>query len=152
MARGVNRVQLLGYLGKDPDVRYTQGGSAICNISVATSESWKDRQSGERKERTEWHRCVIFGASGEAASKVLRKGQQVYLEGRIQTRKWQGQDGQDRYSTEVVVSDWILCGAKEGGGQQRGGGGGGGGWSDQQRQPQQRQAPQQDDFDSDIPF
>ncbi len=122
MARGVNRVILVGNLGQDPDVRYTQGGAAICNLSVATNESWKDRNSGERQERTEWHRCVIFGAAGEAAGKMLKKGAQVYLEGRIQTRKWQTKDGQDRYSTEIVVKDWVHIGAREGGGQQRSGG------------------------------
>jgi len=103
MARGINKVILVGNLGNDPDVRYTAGGSAVANLSVATSESWKDRQSGERQERTEWHRVVIFGKLAEVAGQYLKKGARVYLEGKLQTRKWQGQDGQDRYTTEVVL-------------------------------------------------
>jgi len=103
MARGINKVILVGNLGNDPDVRYTASGSAVANLSVATSESWKDRQSGERQERTEWHRVVIFGKLAEVAAQYLKKGARVYLEGKLQTRKWQGQDGQDRYTTEVVL-------------------------------------------------
>jgi single-strand DNA-binding protein len=103
MARGINKVILVGNLGNDPDVRYTASGSAVANLSVATTDSWKDRQSGERQERTEWHRVVIFGKLAEVAAQYLKKGARVYLEGRLQTRKWQGQDGQDRYTTEVVV-------------------------------------------------
>lgn len=104
MAGSVNKVILVGNLGRDPEVRHTQDGSKIVHLSVATSESWKDRGSGERKERTEWHRVVIFNDRvGEIAERYLRKGSKVYLEGALQTRKWTGQDGQERYTTEVVL-------------------------------------------------
>lgn len=104
MARGgVNKVILIGNLGADPEVRYTPNGSAVANIRIATSESWKDKNTGELQERTEWHRVVLFGRVGEIAGQYLRKGSKVYIEGKLRTRKWQGQDGQDRYSTEVVV-------------------------------------------------
>ncbi|XKM12574.1 single-stranded DNA-binding protein [Orbaceae bacterium ac157xtp] len=103
-SRGVNKVILLGYLGQDPEVRYLPNGGAVANISVATSDSWKDKQTGEQRDRTEWHRVVIFGKSAEVAGEYLRKGSQVYLEGSLQTRKWQDQSGQDRYTTEVVVN------------------------------------------------
>ena len=103
MARGVNKVILIGNLGNDPDVRFTPNGSAIANLSLATSESWKDRNTGQQQEKTEWHRVVIFGKLAEIAQQYLRKGSKVYIEGKLQTRKWQGQDGQDRYTTEVVV-------------------------------------------------
>lgn len=103
MARGVNKVILIGNLGNDPDVRFTPNGSAVANLSVATSESWKDRNTGQQQERTEWHRVVIFGKLAEIAQQYLRKGSRVYIEGKLQTRKWQGQDGQDRYTTEIVV-------------------------------------------------
>lgn len=103
MARGVNKVILIGNLGNDPDVRFTPSGSAIANLSLATSESWKDRNTGQQQEKTEWHRVVIFGKLAEIAQQYLRKGSKVYIEGKLQTRKWQGQDGQDRYTTEVVV-------------------------------------------------
>ena len=103
MARGVNKVILIGNLGNDPDVRFTPNGGAVANLSVATSESWKDRNTGQQQDRTEWHRVVIFGKLAEIAQQYLRKGSKVYLEGKLQTRKWQGQDGQDRYTTEIVV-------------------------------------------------
>ncbi len=116
-SRGVNKVILIGHLGADPEVRYTQSGTAVANLRVATSERWKNKQSGEMQERTEWHRVVLFGKLGEIAEQYLRKGSQVYLEGRLQTRKWQGQDGQDRYSTEVVAADMQMLGGRgEGGG------------------------------------
>lgn len=101
--RGVNKVILVGTLGRDPEVRYTPNGNAIANLSVATSEQWTDKQTQERQERTEWHRVVIFGKLAEIAGQYLRKGSQVYLEGKLQTRKWQDQSGQDRYSTEIVL-------------------------------------------------
>jgi single-strand DNA-binding protein len=101
--RGVNKVILVGTLGRDPEVRYTPNGNAIANLNLATSEQWTDKQSGERQERTEWHRVVIFGKLAEIAGQYLKKGSQVYLEGKLQTRKWQDQSGQDRYSTEVVL-------------------------------------------------
>ena len=103
MARGINKVILIGNLGSDPEVRYLPSGNAVANLNVATSESWKDRQTGEQQERTEWHRVVIFGKLAEIAGQYLRKGSKVYLEGKLQTRKWQDQQGQDRYSTEVVI-------------------------------------------------
>ena len=133
MAGSVNKVILVGNLGADPDIRRTQDGRPICNLSVATSESWKDRNSGERRERTEWHRVVIFNEGlCRIAEQYLRKGSKVYLEGQLQTRKWQDQSGQDRYSTEVVLQGFngnltMLDNRGEGGG--GGGGGFGGGQS-----------------------
>jgi single-strand DNA-binding protein len=103
MARGVNKVILIGNLGQDPEVRYMPNGNAVTNVTLATSESWKDRESGQKQERTEWHRVVFFGKLAEIAGQYLRKGSKVYVEGGLRTRKWQGQDGQDRYTTEVVV-------------------------------------------------
>lgn len=119
-SRGINKVILIGNLGADPEVRYTQSGTAVANLRLATSERWKDRQSGELQERTEWHRVVLFGKLGEIAGEYLKKGSQVYIEGRIQTRKWQGQDGQDRYTTEIVANDMQMLGGRgEGGGAPR---------------------------------
>jgi len=112
MARGVNKVILVGNLGADPEVRYSASGSAITNIRIATSESWTDRQTNERRENTEWHRVVMFGRLAEIAEQYLRKGRQVYIEGRIQTRKWQGQDGQDRYTTEIVANEMQMLGGR----------------------------------------
>lgn len=103
MSRGINKVILIGNLGADPDIRYTQSGDAVANVSLATSETWKDRQSGEARERTEWHRVVFFGKLAQLVQQYLRKGSKVYLEGQLRTRKWQAQDGQDRYATEIVV-------------------------------------------------
>ena len=103
MARGINKVILVGNLGRDPEVRYTAQGAAVANLRIATAEQWKDRQTGERQERTEWHSVVCFGRLGEIAGQYLKKGRQVYIEGRLQTRKWQDRDGNDRYTTEVIV-------------------------------------------------
>lgn len=103
MARGVNKVILIGNLGQDPETRYTPNGNAVTNLNMATDESYKDRQSGQLVPKTEWHRIVMFGKIAEIAGQYLRKGSKVYIEGKIQTRKWQGQDGQDRYTTEIVV-------------------------------------------------
>ena len=102
--RGINRVILVGHLGQDPEVRYMPNGNAVANFSVATSESWKDKQTGETRDRTEWHRVVVFGKLAEIAGEYIKKGTQVYLEGQLQTRKWQDQSGQDRYTTEVVIN------------------------------------------------
>lgn len=127
MARGVNKVILVGNLGKDPDMKYTASGAAIANITVATSESWTDKQSGEKREKTEWHRVVFFRRLAEIAGEYLRKGSQVYIEGKLQTRKWQDQNGQDRYTTEVVGDEMQMLGSRgggEGGGPPQGGGGG----------------------------
>jgi single-strand DNA-binding protein len=116
MARGVNKVILVGNLGADPDTKYTAGGTAITNISIATSESWKDKQTGENQERTEWHRVVFFNRLAEIAGEYLRKGSQVYVEGKLRTRKWQDQSGQDRYTTEIVGNEMQMLGSREGGG------------------------------------
>ncbi len=102
-SRGINKVILVGNLGNDPDVRYMPNGTAVANLSIATSESWQDKASGEQREKTEWHRVVIIGKLAEVAEEYLRKGSQVYIEGKLQTRKWQNQQGQDQYTTEVVV-------------------------------------------------
>ncbi|MBL4585421.1 MAG: single-stranded DNA-binding protein [Pseudomonadales bacterium] len=177
MARGINKVILIGNVGKDPEVRYMPSGGAVTNITIATSESWKDKQSGQQQERTEWHRVVFFNRLGEIAGEYLRKGSKVYVEGSLRTRKWQGQDGQDRYTTEIVGSEMQMLDSRGGGGA-----GAGGDFGDgyQQQQsggaPQQNQAPQAapqqqrdsggfgapsqsapapggfDDFDDDIPF
>ncbi|OHC11344.1 MAG: single-stranded DNA-binding protein [Pseudomonadales bacterium GWC1_66_9] len=153
MARGVNKVILIGNVGGDPEVRYLPNGNAVTNITLATSDAWKDKQTGQQQERTEWHRVVFFGKIAEIAGEYLRKGAQCYVEGRLQTRKWQGQDGQDRYTTEIVVDQGgtlQLLGGRQDGGQRP-----------QQQQPSQpsdrpRQQSQQaatpDDFSDDIPF
>jgi len=120
MARGVNKVILIGNLGADPEVRYMPSGDAVSNVNIATSESWKDKNTGETQERTEWHRVVFFGKLAEIVKQYLRKGSKVYVEGKLRTRKWQGQDGQDRYTTEVVVDFNGTMQMLDG----RGGGGG----------------------------
>ena len=112
MSRGVNKVILVGTLGRDPEVKYMPSGGAVTNVSLATSESRKDKQSGEKKEITEWHRVVFFNKLAEIAGEYLRKGQQVYIEGSLRTRKWQGQDGQDRYTTEIIASDMQMLGSR----------------------------------------
>ncbi len=155
--RGVNKVILLGNLGKDPEIKYMANGNAVANITLATSETWNDKSSGEKKEKTEWHRVVFFGKLAEIVGQYLKKGSKVYIEGKLQTRKWQGQDGQDRYTTEVVV-DGI------GGTMQMldsRGGEGGGSYAPAQAQEAapapQAKVPQtapvvDDSFDDDIPF
>lgn len=152
----VNKVIILGNLGTDPEVRYMPNGGAVVNLSVATSSQWKDKATGERKEKTEWHRVVLYNRLAEIAGEYLRKGRSVYVEGRLETRKWQDKDGQDRYTTEVIGDQMQLIGGRESGGM--GGGdefsapagrtsGGGGGM---------RSAPQPSggvaDMDDDIPF
>src|SRR5580692_5172526 len=119
MARGINKVILIGHLGQDPDVRALPSGSSIANLRIATTESWKDKQSGEFKEATEWHTVVLFGRTAEVAAEYLKKGSQVFIEGRLRTRKWQDKTGNDRYSTEIVGNDMQMLGS-------RGQGGGGG--------------------------
>lgn len=123
MARGLNKVMLIGNLGADPETRYTTGNSAITNIRLATAESWRDKDSGDLQERTEWHRVVFFGRLAEIAAEYLRKGSQVYIEGRLQTRKWQDQNGQDRYSTEIVAGEMQMLGGRGGAGAAGGMGG-----------------------------
>jgi single-strand DNA-binding protein len=114
MARGINKVILVGNLGKDPEVRYSPNGQAVANVTLATSESWKDKNTGDKQERTEWHRVVFFGKLAEIAGEYLKKGAQVYVEGRLQTRKWQDKDGADRYTTEIVASEMQMLGSRQG--------------------------------------
>lgn len=108
MARGINKVILIGNLGADPEIRYTQANKAVANLRVATSESWRDKQTGEQRENTEWHSVVLFDKTAEVAGEYLTKGSKVYIEGRLQTRKWQDQEGNDRYTTEIVANDMQM--------------------------------------------
>ena len=112
MARGVNKVILVGNLGADPDTRYMPSGKAVTNIRLATSESWKDRQTGDMQERTEWHSIVMYDKLGEIAAEYLRKGSQVYIEGKLRTRKWQDKDGNDRYTTEIIANEMNMLGGR----------------------------------------
>ncbi len=146
MSRGVNKAIIVGTLGQDPEVRYTASGSAVANISVATNENWKDRNTGEMQERTEWHRIVMFGKLAEIAQQYLKKGSQAYFEGRIQTRKWQDQSGNDRYSTEIVANEMQMLGGRGGGAPMESGG-----QSQAEPKPARETAPIDDGFD-DIPF
>jgi len=170
----VNKVILIGNLGRDPEVRYTPSGSAVCNISLATTRNWKSKESGERQEETEWHRVVFYDRLAEIAGEYLKKGRPVYVEGRLKTRKWQGQDGKDNYTTEIIATEMQLLGGREGGGGGGGmGGGDDGGYSreseEQQQRPARSAAPAPrapaprpapapksstgfDDMDDDIPF
>ena len=116
MARGVNKVILVGNCDKDPETKYMPSGGAVTNVSIATSESWKDKQSGETKERTEWHNIVFFNRLAEIVGEYVRKGSQIYVEGALRTRKWQDKSGQDRYTTEVVASEMQMLGSRQGGG------------------------------------
>ena len=154
MARGINKVILIGNLGKDPETRYLPSGGAVTNLTLATSESWKDKQTGQQQERTEWHRVVFFNRLAEIAAEYLKKGSKVYIEGSLRTRKWQGQDGQDRYTTEIVASEMQMLDSR----------GGTSGYDDMpstsQQNPSQNKAPASnsmpdpgfDSFDDDIPF
>ncbi|MFV9668848.1 single-stranded DNA-binding protein SSB1 [Pantoea sp. KXB25] len=177
-SRGVNKVILVGNLGQDPEVRYMPNGGAVANITLATSESWRDKQTGENKEITEWHRVVLFGKLAEVAGEYLKKGSQVYIEGQLRTRKWQDQGGQERYTTEVVVNVGgtmqMLGGRQQSGNAGAQGGGNNNGWgqpqqpqgnnnqfsggaqSRPQQQPQSAPASNNNeppmDFDDDIPF
>lgn len=152
--RGVNKVILLGNLGKDPEIKYMANGNAVANITLATSETWNDKSSGEKKEKTEWHRVVFFGKLAEIVGQYVKKGSKIYIEGKLQTRKWQGQDGKDNYTTEVVVDG--MGGTM----QMLDSRGGEGSFAPaQQAAPAQQKAPQQaapamvdDGFDDDIPF
>ena len=171
MARGVNKVILVGTLGSDPETKYMPSGDAVTTISIATNETWKDKQTGQLQERTEWHRVVAFRRLAEIMGEYLRKGSQVYIEGKLQTRKWQAQDGTDRYTTEIIANEMQMLGGRpqgnggsnynQAGGQQtqnQGGyaAGNGNNTAPQQTQsvPQQATQPAQgfDDFDDDIPF
>ncbi|MFY7503637.1 single-stranded DNA-binding protein SSB1 [Enterobacter cloacae complex sp. BZL2003] len=174
-SKGVNKVILVGNLGQDPEVRYLPSGGAVCSVTLATSESWRDKATGELKEQTEWHRVVLFGKLAEVAGEYLRKGSQVYIEGQLRTRKWTDQAGVEKYTTEVVVNvggTMQMLGGRQGGGQPVGGGQNQqhGGWGQPQQphggnqfsggaqsRPQQHSAPASSneppmDFDDDIPF
>jgi single-strand DNA-binding protein len=153
MARGVNKVTLIGNLGNDPEVKYGKNGNAIANISLATAESWRDKDSGEQQERTEWHRIVFFGRLAEIVSEYLHKGSQVYVEGRLQTNKWQDKEGNDRYTTQIVANEMQMLGGR------------GGSTNNQEpavekstdasSEQNKQSSPNQsstDDFDEDIPF
>jgi len=163
MARGINKVILVGNLGKDPETRYMPNGKAVTNFSIATSESWKDKQTGEQREQTEWHNIVMYDRLAEIAAEYLKKGSQVYVEGKLRTRKWQDKEGRDRYTTEINANEMQMLGGRSGGG---GGGmmGGGGGMSGGERS-EGRAAPagggrgapapgggDDSPFDDDIPF
>ena len=162
MARGVNKVILVGNLGKDPETRYMPSGSAVTNLTLATSESWKDKQTGEQQDRTEWHKIAMFGRLAEIAAEYLRKGSQIYIEGKLRTRKWQDKEGKDRYTTEIVADEMQMLGSKGGGASAGAGAGamgagagagagaasaGGGG-----RAAVNDSAGPPGDFDDDIPF
>ena len=154
MARGVNKVILVGNLGADPETRYLPSGGAVTNVRLATSEQWKDKQTGEPREKTEWHRVVFFNRLGEIAGEYLKKGSKVYVEGKLQTRKWQGQDGQDRYTTEIVASEMQMLDGRGGGGGQFGGSQGAApAHAGEDTAPAAPEASgPADDFDDDIPF
>jgi single-strand DNA-binding protein len=146
MSRGINKVIIVGNLGNDPETRYMPSGSAVTNLSIATNESWKDKQTGEQKDRTEWHKVAMFGRLAEIAAEYLRKGSQVYVEGKLRTRKWQDKDGQDRYTTEIVADEMQMLGGR---------GGGAPAMNDSTSSSQDRSPPPRatgDDFDDDIPF
>ena len=159
----LNKVQIIGNLGRDPEVRYTPNGNAVCNVSVATTRQWKNKETGERQEETEWHRVVFYDRLAEIAGEYLKKGRSVYVEGRLKTRKWQDKEGKDQYTTEVIATEMQMLGSREGmgGGEERGGG------DDYGDRPQQRSAPAArpaaskpaakpatgfDAMDDDIPF
>jgi single-strand DNA-binding protein len=155
----VNKVIIIGNLGRDPEVRYTPSGAAVCNVSVATTRNWKNRDSGEKQEETEWHRVVFYDRLAEIAGEYLKKGRPVYVEGRLKTRKWQDKEGKDNYTTEIIAEQMQMLGSREG----MGGGAGGGG--DDHGEPRSAPAPRApaskpaaksatgfDDMDDDIPF
>jgi len=147
MARGINKVILVGNLGKDPEMRYMPSGSAVANITLATTESWKDKQSGDQQERTEWHNIVFFNRLAEIVGEYLKKGSQIYVEGKLRTRKWQDKSGNDRYTTEIVANEMQMLGSR----------GGSAGYSSEKASPSKQEtapaaAAASGDFDDDIPF
>jgi single-strand DNA-binding protein len=160
MARGINKVILIGNLGQDPETRTMPSGMTVANLRIATSENWKDKQTGEQKERTEWHSVACFGRLGEIAGEYLRKGSQVYIEGSLRTRKWQDKEGKDRYTTEVIADEMQMLGGRGG----AGGGGGAGAYEPRERKGSAEPAgagagsgaagagASAEDFDDDIPF
>lgn len=147
MARGVNKVILIGRLGADPETRFMPSGGAVTSFTMATSEQWKDKQTGQQQERTEWHKCVAFNKLADICGEYLKKGAHVYVEGSLRTRKWQAQDGQDRFTTEIVLNDMQMLGSRDGQPRQQSAD------EPQQNQGGQPQYPQGDGFeDDDIPF
>lgn len=169
----VNKVILVGNLGRDPETRYSPNGGAICNVSIATTRNWKDKASGERKEETEWHRVVFYDRLAEIAGEYLKKGRPVYVEGRLKTRKWTDKEGAEKFTTEIIAEEMQLLGSRDGGGGGGGGGGGdyesggGGGGGSYSREPAsgggggggggsrpaaKKPAPNFDNMDDDIPF
>jgi single-strand DNA-binding protein len=156
----VNKVILLGNLGRDPETRFSANGGAICNVSIATTRSWKDKNSGERREETEWHRVVFYDRLAEIAGEYLKKGRPVYVEGRLQTRKWQDKEGQERYTTEIIATEMQLLGGRDGAGGGAGGSDEGGGREapamsrsgGASSSPARKPAGGFDDVDDDIPF
>lgn len=142
MARGVNTVILIGNVGQDPEIRHIPGGDMVCTLSVATSEQWKDKQTGETREATEWHRCILWRRLAEIASEYVKKGSQIYIEGKLKTRKWQDKSGQDRYTTEIQVNELQLLGGMPGGGQSR----------SQQQPTQHHDQNGQGSIDDEVPF
>ena len=154
----VNKVILVGNLGKDPEVRYAPSGDAFANVTIATTRTWKDKNSGEKKEETEWHRIVFNGRLAEIAGEYLKKGRSIYVEGRLRTRKWQDKDGTDKYTTEIIADQMQMLGSREGmggGGMDEGGGGGGGRPASAPRSAPaaaKKPAGNFDDMDDDIPF
>ena len=154
----INKVIIIGNLGRDPEVRYTPSGAAVCNVSVATTRNWKNRDSGEKQEETEWHRVVFYDRLAEIAGEYLKKGSQVYVEGRLQTRKWQDKDGNDKYSTEIVANQMQMLGSRPGmGGGARSAEGGGpsaeeGSSARPASKPAAKSGGKFDDFEDDIPF
>lgn len=159
MARGINKVILIGNLGQDPETKAMPSGMTVCNLRIATSESWKDKQTGDMKEQTEWHSVAMFGRLAEIAGEYLRKGSQVYVEGRLRTRKWQDKQGNDRYTTEIVANDMQMLGGRAGGGMGErsqgsaaAAGGGRSSGADEGLGAPSRGGGERDDFDDDIPF
>lgn len=146
MARGINKVIIVGNLGNDPETKYMPSGSAVTNLSVATSESWKDKQTGEQKDRTEWHKVAMFGRLAEISAEYLRKGSQVYIEGKLRTRKWQDQSGNDRWTTEIIADEMQMLGSRSGGGAPP--------MSDSgpRSAPPPSRSDEPEDLDDDIPF
>ncbi len=159
MARGINKVILVGNLGADPETRAMPSGSTVANLRIATSESWRDKQTGEQQERTEWHRVALFGRLAEVAAEYLKKGSQVYIEGSLRTRKWTDKQGQERYSTEIIGNDMQMLGGRAGGGGAGPGGGAGAGERSGGAAPPAYAeessgggSARGEDFDDDIPF
>ena len=153
MARGINKVILVGNLGADPETRYMPSGGAVTNVRLATTDTWRDKQSGDQQERTEWHRVVFFGRLAEVAGEYLRKGRQIYVEGRLQTRKWQAQDGQDRWSTEIVANEMQMLGGRDGAAPPPSGEAPPSGERRSEAGQRRERAPEPaEDFDDDIPF